>query len=97
VHVNQWNCGDFYSSKAPTTILLKPDKSFYAFGYEAEAIFTHMAESHSDSEDEEEGRPKENCKDFYYFHRFKMLLRKVRVSQTCDENQCDWVSRLSLL
>ncbi|XP_056013063.1 heat shock 70 kDa protein 12A-like [Ostrea edulis] len=76
VQVNQWNCGDFLSSKAPTTILLKPDKSFYAFGFEAETLFTSMAEQESDSEDDEEEGPKENCKDCYYFHRFKMLLHK---------------------
>ncbi|XP_056013062.1 heat shock 70 kDa protein 12A-like [Ostrea edulis] len=76
VQVNEWNSGEFLSSKAPTAILLKPDKSFYAFGFDAETIFTNMAERDSDSEDDEEEGPKENCEDCYYFHRFKMLLHR---------------------
>ncbi|XP_048778127.2 heat shock 70 kDa protein 12B-like [Ostrea edulis] len=35
-----------------------------------------MAERDSDSEDDEDEGPKENCEDCYYFHRFKMLLHR---------------------
>lgn len=71
------------SSKAPTTLLLKEDKSFFAFGYEAENIYRENAEkfsSDSDSESDEQRKPKFNCKDLYYFQRFKMLLHENKVS-----------------
>lgn len=72
------------SSKAPTTLLLNPDKSFLAFGYEAENIYRENAEnftSDSDSESDEQRKPKFNCKDLYYFQRFKMLLHENKVSK----------------
>ncbi|XP_069130722.1 heat shock 70 kDa protein 12B-like isoform X2 [Argopecten irradians] len=56
---NIWNSGTLMSYKAPTALLLKPDKTLCAFGYEAE---TMMAE---------EG---DSLKDHFYFHRFKMVL-----------------------
>lgn len=71
------------SCKAPTTLLLNPDKSFFAFGYEAENIYRENAEkitSDSDSESEEQNKPKLNCKNLYYFQRFKMLLHENKVS-----------------
>lgn len=55
MQVNNWNSGTFMSSKTSTTLLLNPDKTFKAFGYEAETLYSNMAEKHnSDSEDEEE-------------------------------------------
>lgn len=73
------------SSKAPTTLLLYPDKSFFAFGYEAENIYRESAEtvasgSDSESESEDKKKSKFDCKDLYYFHRFKMLLHENKVS-----------------
>lgn len=63
------------SSKTPTTLLLNPDQTFHAFGYEAETLYSNMAEGNSsDSDDEEEKRTIQNYSEFYYFHRFKMLL-----------------------
>lgn len=82
VHTNDWHAGNFMSSKAPTTLLLKEDKSFFAFGYEAENIYRENAEkfsSDSDSESDEQRKPKFNCKDLYYFQRFKMLLHENKV------------------
>lgn len=76
---------DFMSRKVPTSLLLKPDQSFYAFGTDAESIYTQMAEkrdsdSDSDSDSEinggKEKLPNKNCSDHYYFHRFKMLLHE---------------------
>lgn len=77
---------DFMSRKVPTSLLLKPDKSFHAFGSEAETIYTQMAEgkdsdSDSDSDSEVNGKKQkaascENCSDYYYFNRFKMLLHE---------------------
>lgn len=80
---------DFMSRKVPTSLLLKPDKSFYAFGSEAEIIYTQMAEkkdsdSDSDSDSEVNGKEQKSanrdCNDYYYFHRFKMLLHENKVS-----------------
>lgn len=80
---------DFMSRKVPTSLLLKPDKSFYAFGSEAEMIYTQMAEknksdSDSDSDLEDNGENEEAesriCSDYYYFNRFKMLLHDNKVS-----------------
>jgi sarcosine oxidase delta subunit len=57
------------SHKTPTCVLLKPDASFYKFGYEAEDRYNEIAESDD-----------ENHKDYYFFRRFKMVLhsRPVR-------------------
>lgn len=72
------------SSKTPTTLLLNPDQTFHAFGYEAETLYSNMAEGNSsDSEDEEEKRTIQNYSEFYYFHRFKMLLYENNVGIIC--------------
>lgn len=72
------------SSKTPTTLLLNPDQIFHAFGYEAETLYSNMAEGNSsDSEDEEEKRTIQNYSEFYYFHRFKMLLYENNVGIIC--------------
>lgn len=65
---NSWNAGSkkLMSTKAPTTLLLNPDKSFRSFGYEAETIYTDLAE--------EEGEV--DYEKYYYFHCFKMLLHR---------------------
>lgn len=85
VHTNQWNADSFMSSKAPTTLLLYPDKKFFAFGYEAENIYRESAEkvatdSDSESESDDKKKPKFDCKDLYFFQRFKMLLHENKVS-----------------
>ena len=54
------------SLKTPTTILLKPDKSFHSFGYEAENKYSDLAD-----DNKHEG--------WLYFRRFKMLLHKNKV------------------
>lgn len=51
------------SHKTPTCVLLKPDKSFYKFGYEAEDRYNEIAASDDD-----------NHKEYYFFRRFKMIL-----------------------
>lgn len=89
VQVISNHSADFMSRKVPTSLLLKPDKSFYAFGSEAEIIYTQMAEkkdsdSDSDSDSEVNGKEQKSanrdCNDYYYFHRFKMLLHENKVS-----------------
>lgn len=54
------------SMKTPTVLLLKPDQTFEAFGYEAENKYCALVD---------EG----NCihKTYYYFRRFKMQLYNV--------------------
>lgn len=56
--------GGLMSLKTPTVLLLKPDKTFMAFGYEAEDAYKELAED-------------DEHRDYYYFRRFKMLLHKV--------------------
>ncbi|KAL5012747.1 hypothetical protein ScPMuIL_011298 [Solemya velum] len=57
----QSRTGLLSSMKAPTCLLLKPDKSFAAFGYDAENEYSELAL---------EGEHQK----WYYFKRFKMLL-----------------------
>lgn len=61
---NVWNSGGrtLMSNKTPTALLLTPEKGLHSFGYEAENKYCELAE---------EG---EEYKDWYYFHRFKMIL-----------------------
>ena len=68
VQTNIWPSSNQMSSKTPTALLLKPDESFHSFGYDAEKAYAELAE---EGEDE--------YKDFYYFHRFKMLLHNCKV------------------
>ena len=70
VSSNNWTAGSraLVSLKTPTTLLLKPDKTFAAFGYEAEDRYADLAL------DEEHGK-------WYYFRRFKMMLFNKIVSQ----------------
>lgn len=65
------------STKEKTSLLLYPDKSFFAFGFEAERIYTSKLEkSNSDSdsdldlEDEEKPTKENNCVELYYFSSF---------------------------
>lgn len=85
--VNLQTCviDNFVSQKAPTTLLLNPDRTFNAFGHGAESTFKEMTEEHcsdsdSDSDTQEETEPKStNWREYYYFQRFKMLLHKDEV------------------
>jgi hypothetical protein len=74
ITVNQgWNSGSIISLKAPTTVLLKPDKTFHSFGYEAEKKYADLAEN-------------ENHENWYYFRQFKMRLNRTRVSISIVRN-----------
>lgn len=74
---NNWNAGakNLLSTKAPTTLLLNPDKSLRSFGYEAETKYAEMIED------------EENFEDHYYFHCFKMLLHSNKVSNVLKLNE----------
>jgi hypothetical protein len=54
------------SLKTPSVVLLKPDRTFHSFGYEAENKYASLAE---DSEHE----------GWLYFKRFKMILHQNKV------------------
>lgn len=79
VYLGRINACNFVSKKEKTSLLLYPDKSFYAFGYEAEIIYTSKLEksnsdsdSDSDLEDEEKPTKENNCDGLYYFNRFNL-------------------------
>lgn len=74
VFMNKWEGGQLTSHKAPTALLLNPDKSFNSFGYQAEKTYAEIAEN-----DDDEGR---SCKEYYFFHRFKMML-KSSLTKVC--------------
>lgn len=63
-----WTTGSksLFSQKTPTCLLLRPDKTFHSFGFDAEEHYSSlvdMDEHHS----------------WYYFRRFKMLLHNNMV------------------
>lgn len=64
--------GGLISPKTPTSLLLKPNKDFYKFGYEAEDIYAELAL---------DGKHHE----YYFFRRFKMLLHRNPVK--CTKNK----------
>ena len=85
VHFQTCSSGDFLSQKEPTVLLLNPDKSFKAFGYNAETTYMEMTKQRNlESDITSKEKPEENWKKYYYFSRFKMLLyeNEVRVT-TC--------------
>lgn len=67
IHLNkEWRTdqGDA-TMKAPSCLLLNPDKSFNSFGYEARDRFAELEE--------------EEARAYYFFEKFKMLLHKDEV------------------
>lgn len=62
-------------SKVPTTLLLNPDQSFRAFGYEAEKFFFT-----SESDDGAVNFRKENYSHYYYFKNLAKFLHDKDVS-----------------
>ena len=57
------------TAKAPTSVLLMPDKYFDSFGYDAEERYAELC-----NEEEQNG--------WYFFQRFKTLLYKTKVIST---------------
>ena len=68
VNSNNWSSkkSGFMSHKAPTVLLLKPDKTFHSFGYEAEDKYAELMAT---------GQHKE----WYYFTGIKMKLMNAMV------------------
>ncbi|XP_061178351.1 heat shock 70 kDa protein 12A-like [Saccostrea echinata] len=78
IHSNQWASTEsgFISCKTPTTVLLRPNKTFHSFGYDAEDKYAELAEN-----DEHEG--------WYYFSRFKMkLMNALDISKDQTGSDC---------
>ena len=67
--------GGMISPKTPTSLLLKPNKEFYKFGYDAEDKYAELA---LDGEHHE----------YYFFRRFKMLLHRNPVKLCCHYVSC---------
>lgn len=68
ISTNQnWTAGSrsLISLKAPTVVLLKPNKDFLAFGYDAEDRYSELALD-------------EEHHEYYYFRRFKMILHEEK-------------------
>ena len=67
IHMNkEWGTDQGYATmKAPTCLLLNPNKSFNSFGYEAQDRFAELEE--------------EEAREYYYFEKFKMVLHKDEV------------------
>ena len=60
--VTQFHGGEYLTQKAPTTLLLNPDKSFCKFGFDAEKEYAALAEDN-------------NHRDYFFFRRFKLILK----------------------
>lgn len=80
VFANTWKGDNLTSVKAPTALLLNPDKTFNSFGYEAEKRYTNIATG-----GDCEGR---SCKEYYYFFRFKNTLQTSFTKRLHRETTC---------
>ncbi|XP_053400255.1 heat shock 70 kDa protein 12B-like [Mercenaria mercenaria] len=61
--VKMWNSGTLTTEKTPTCLLLKPDGTFDAFGYDAESRYRELADNNDHMH-------------YYFFRHFKMSLFK---------------------
>ena len=59
---NRYHGGEYLTYKAPTTLLLNPDKSFCKFGFEAEKEYEALAEDN-------------NHRDYFFFRRLGSILK----------------------
>ncbi|WAQ98326.1 HS12A-like protein [Mya arenaria] len=80
--------GQLISSKTPTVLLLNPDRTFKAFGYEAEGQYGDLA-----AQDAERDDGKLLHKEHFYFRRFKMKLYK-KVFSICIKYLSDEFRKL---
>lgn len=60
------------SLKAPTCVLLNPEREFLAFGYRAEDMYSDLV-------------LKGNHSDYYFFKEFKTMLRETQVSTITEK------------
>lgn len=80
IQSKEWNSEYFYSSKASTSLILNPNQTFLASGYEAELKYFKSNED----EDDEEKTPKKNINDYYFFPGFKDLLYNENLDLDSD-------------
>ena len=83
VRTPTWPDGTMLSSKAPTAALLKSDKTFDSFGYEAERKYAELA-------------GEKNHEDYFYFNRFKMKLDDQKVCSGKERDNVSDILRLTL-
>ncbi|XP_062582493.1 heat shock 70 kDa protein 12A-like [Saccostrea cucullata] len=77
VITNKWPGGEQISYKAPSALLLNPDESFNSFGFEAEQNYASL----TSVEDEE-------CQEYFFFQRFKMILKTTLQKRVHRKTQC---------
>ncbi|XP_061181125.1 heat shock 70 kDa protein 12B-like [Saccostrea echinata] len=79
IEINHWTGegAQTMSPKAPSSVLLNPDKTFHSFGYKAEEEYASLVEN-------------EEHQDWYFFTNIKMrLLYKEKVSRSDSiEDEC---------
>ena len=86
VHFQTCSSGDFLSRKEPSVLLLNPDKSFKAFGYNAETTYMEMTKQRNlESDITSQEIPEKDWRKYYYFSRLKMLLYENEVGFTVVE------------
>lgn len=87
IQIKEWNSDFFYSSKASTSLILNPDQTFLAFGYEAELKYFKLYEDEND----EEKTQKYTKNDYYFFPGFKDLLYN-QVSCVLNQMLSHWLT-----
>ena len=60
--VRQFHGGEYLTHKAPTTLLLYPDKTFCKFGFDAEKKYAALAEE-------------EKHRDYFFFRRLESIFK----------------------
>lgn len=84
IQTKERNSEFFFSSKASTSLILNPDQTFLAFGYEAELKYFK-------SNDDEERNQKYPINDYYFFPGFKNLLYN-QVSCVLNQMLSNWLT-----
>ncbi|XP_062582495.1 heat shock 70 kDa protein 12B-like [Saccostrea cucullata] len=85
VHTNSWPGEHQLSYKAPTALLLNPDKSFKAFGFEAESFYSSLTSEEDD-----------RCKKYYFFRRFKLILKTTLEERVHRNSECSDINGKSV-
>ncbi|XP_062582369.1 heat shock 70 kDa protein 12A-like [Saccostrea cucullata] len=75
VYANKWAGGEQISYKAPSALLLNPDESFHSFGFDAVKNYASFVAD-------------EDCQDYLFFHRFKMILKTSLEKRVHRETKC---------
>lgn len=71
--VKLYHGGEYFTHKAPTTLLLNPDKSFCAFGFEAEKRYAALAE-------------KDKHRDYFFFRRLGSIVKPFHIGIQVYDN-----------